>query len=106
MPNEFSYRERNLTKQKQAKTGSSGMRRKFSNYKFALGMGMNWVDLDKGVIYHIQEYRDAWEDRTIPQDKKPNQIRMTDLKTNQVIGWADPEIVAERMKDPEPDPCY
>ena len=28
---------------------------KANNFKFAMGMGMNWADLDRGCMYMIQE---------------------------------------------------
>ena len=81
-------------------------KRKLNNFDFAFGMGMNWVDLDRGLMYMIQEYKEKLNDPSIPQDKKPKKIRIfkTDGKT--FVGEADPELIRERMKDPEPDPRY
>lgn len=73
------------------------------NYDFCYGMGVNWVDMDTGKMYHIQEYREK-----IEKGEHPEGIR--------VSRWDDPnktciEVVGEytlreRMKDPEPDPRY
>lgn len=85
---------------------SSGKRRRLENFKTALGMGANWIDQDTGIMYHIQEYYDAMHDPRIPKDKKPTKIRMTKYKTGEDLGYADDWLVAEKMKDPEPDPRY
>lgn len=97
---------KNIKKNKHLEPGSSGRRRKLDNFKTALALGSNWVDLDAGVIYHIQEYAEALHDPRIPKDKKPTKIHMTRLKDGADLGWADEAIVAEKMKDPEPDPRY
>ena len=76
------------------------------NFKFALGMGVNWVDLDNGVMYHIQEYAEKLKDPSIPKDKKPTKIRMTKMDGITEIGWADEYQVIEKMKDPEVDKRY
>ena len=47
------------------------------NFKFALGMGTNWADLDKGYMYMIQEYAEKINDPKIPNDQKPTKIRIT-----------------------------
>lgn len=80
--------------------------KKLDNFKFAMGTSMNWVDLDAGVIYHIQEYKEALNDPKIPKDKKPTKIRMTRLSDNSEIGWADAFVVEQKMNDPDPDPRY
>jgi len=80
--------------------------KKMSNYKFALGYGMNWVDLDTGILYHIQEFKEALDDSKIPKDKKPTKIRMTKVSDGSEIGFEDPIIVEKKMKDPPPDPRY
>jgi len=79
---------------------------KVNNFKFALGMGVNWVDLDTGYLYMIQEYAEQMNDPSIPDSRKPTKIRI--MKTDGVteVGWATPESVEEKMKDPEPDPKY
>lgn len=100
------FPQRNIKKNKHVEPGSSGKIRKLDNFKFALGTGSNWVDLDAGVMYHIQEYYEAMHDPKIPADKKPKAIHMTDIKTGADLGWADEWLVAEKMKDPEPDPRY
>ena len=71
-----------------------------------MGLGANWVDQDEGVVYHIQEYQEALKNPKIPKDQKPTAIRMTDMKTGKELGWADEYLVAQKMKDPEPDPRY
>ena len=97
---------RTLRKIVHAEPGTSGIKRKTDNFKLAVGMGTYWVDLDSGILYHIQEYYDALHDPKIPKDKKPTKIRMTNYKTGEEIGWADETVVMEKMKDPEPDPRY
>ena len=106
MANGFSYREIDKTKRGVAKPGSSGKIKKQSNFKLALSMGVNWADLDTGIMYHIQEYADAMRDPKIPQEKKPTKIKMSRIKDGKDLGWAEPELVAIKMKDPEPDPNY
>lgn len=81
-------------------------KRQSNNFKFALGMGMNWIDIDRGLIYMIQEYREKMDDPNIPKDKKPKKIRIFKLDGETYVGEAEPEIIEERMKDPEPDPRY
>lgn len=76
-------------------------KRPMSNYDFTFGMGVNWVDMDSGVIYHIQEYKEA-----LARGEKPKGIRMTKVGNGTEIGYKDPVIVAELMKDPDPDPRY
>lgn len=76
-------------------------KKSMDNFQIALGMGVNWVDLDKGVIYHIQDYKEAMD-----RGENPQKIRMTGMSTGEEIGWAYPEAVAEKMKDPKPDPRY
>ena len=95
-----------IRKHHEAIPGSSGKRRKLDNFKFALGTGSNWIDLDNGITYMIQEYYDVLHDPKIPKDKKPTKIRMVNTLTGKDIGWADEWEVAEKMKDPEPDPRY
>lgn len=92
--------------QKKAIPQSSGKIRKLENFKTAMGMGANWIDQDKNVMYHIQEYYEAMHNPAIPADKKPKKIRMTNPKTGEEIGWAEDWLVAQKMKDPEPDPRY
>ena len=100
------FQEKTIRKNKHLEPNSSGRKRKLGNFQFALSLGANWVDQDKGNVYHIQEYYEALHDPKIPQDKKPTKIRMTSLKDNSEVGWVDEYTVAERMKDPEPDPRY
>ena len=100
------FPQRNVKRNHHSEPGSSGKIRKLDNFKFALGTGSNWVDLDSGIMYHIQDYYEALHDPKIPKDRKPTQIRMTDIKTGKELGWADEALVAEKMKDPEPDPRY
>lgn len=86
--------------------GSSGKRRKIDNFKTAVGMGANWIDMDSGIIYMIQEYAEALHNPKIPKDKKPTKIRMVKYKTGEDLGYADESVVEQKMKDPEPDPRY
>ena len=95
-----------IRKNRPAVPGSSGKFRKLENFKLAVSTGSNWVDLDAGVTYMIQEYAEAIHDPKLPKDQKPTKIRMVDTKSGKDIGWADEWLVAEKMKDPEPDPRY
>ena len=81
-------------------------KRKMNNFDFAFGMGVNWVDMDRGLMYMIQDYKEQLADPTIPLEKKPKKIKI--MKTDGVtyVGEAEPEIIRERMKDPDPDPNY
>ncbi len=97
---------RNIKHNDHAEPGSSGKRRHTDNFKLALGIGVNWIDMDTGIMYHIQDYADALHDRTIPEDKKPTKIRTTRVSDGAELGWVDAYLVEERMKDPEPDPRY
>lgn len=98
--------ERTIRKNKTAIPGSSGNRRKMNNFKTAVGMGANWVDMDTGIIYMIQEYAEALHNPKIPKDRKPTKIRMVKYKTGEDLGYADETLVALKMDDPEPDPRY
>jgi len=72
------------------------------NYDFCFGAGVNYYDMETGLMYHIQEYKEA-----IDKGEKPTKIRVSiggDI--SKTTAWLEPEIVAERMKDPEPDPRY
>ena len=80
--------------------------KKMNNFRFALGYGMNWVDMDTGILYHIQDYKEALDDPKIPKDQKPTKIKMSKVSDGTVIGWEDPIIVAKKMQDPPPDPRY
>lgn len=75
--------------------------KKIDNYKFAVGFGMNWADLDKGVMYHIQDYKEA-----IDRGENPKGIKMTSLSDGRDLGTADPILVEQKMKDPGIDPRY
>lgn len=81
-------------------------KRKLNNFDFALGMGVNWIDMDRGLMYMIQEYKEKMDDPTIPKEKKPTKIRIMKTDGETYVGAAEPEIIKERMKDPEPDPRY
>ena len=98
--------ERNIRRKKSLEPGSSGRKRKLNNFKLAFGTGSNWVDLDSGVMYMIQEYSEMMRDPKVPDDQKPTKIRMVNYKTGELIGWADEAVVEQKMKDPEPDPRY
>jgi len=98
--------ERVIRKNKTVIPGSSGKRRKMDNFKLAVGMGVNWIDMDSGIMYMIQEYSDALHDPKIPEDKKPTKIRMVRYWDGKDLGWADETLVEQKMKDPEPDPRY
>lgn len=76
-------------------------KKKIENFSFAMGMGNNWIDLDKEIIYHIQEYKEA-----MARGEKPRGIRMTSLRTDEELGYADEYTIEQRMKDPVPDPRY
>lgn len=81
-------------------------KRKLNNFKFAMGMGVNWADMDAGKLYMLQTYVEQMNDPTIPPDKKPKKIQVMSLDGKTSLGWVEPEIVEERMQDPEPDPKY
>lgn len=98
--------ERIIKKNKRLEPQSSGRKRKLDNFKLAFGMGTNWVDLDTGIMYMIQEYSEMIHDPKIPKDQKPTRIRMVEYKTGKDLGWVDEQTVEEKMKDPEPDPRY
>ena len=98
--------DRIIRKNAHIEPGSSGKIRKTDNFKFALGTGSNFVDLNSGIMYMIQEYYEALHDPKIPKENKPTKIRMVNYKTGQDLGFADEWIVQEKMKDPEPDPRY
>lgn len=98
--------ERNIRRNKHAEPGSSGKRRKLNNFKLAVGMGVNWVDMDTGIMYMIQEYSEMLHDPKVPDDQKPTKIRMVKYKTGEDLGWEDETVVEQKMKDPEPDPRY
>jgi len=98
--------EKVIRKNRSVISGSSGKRRKLDNFKLAVGMGVNWVDMDTGIMYMIQEYSDALHDPKIPKDKKPTKIRMVKYATGEDLGYVDEVVVEEKMKDPEPDPRY
>lgn len=100
------FREHTFRKNGAAIPGSSGKRRKLDNFRMAVSLGSNWVDMDTGIMYMIQEYSEALHDPKISQDKKPTKIRMIRVKDNADLGYADEWIVQEKMKDPEPDPRY
>ena len=100
------FPQKNIKVNKHAEPMSSGKYRKLDNFKMAMSMGANWVDQDTGIVYHIQEYDEALHNPKIPKDKKPTQIRMTRLSNGTLLGWEDEAIVAQKMKDPEPDPRY
>ena len=104
-PND-KFPTRNIRRNKHAEPGSSGKIRRLDNFKMAIGMGANWIDQDSGIMYHIQDYYESLHDPKIKKEAKPTKIKMTNIKTGEVIGWADEYEVAERMKDPEPDPRY
>ena len=96
--------QRNIKRTHHAEPNSSGKVRKFENFKFAMGIGANWIDQDTGITYHIQEYQEKLKDPTIPKEQKPTKIRMS--KNGKDIGYADEWDVKEKMRDPEPDPRY
>ena len=79
---------------------------KLNNYDFAFGMGVNWVDMDTGKMYLIQEYKEALENPEIPKDKKPTKIKIISMDGKTDLGEIAPEVLAEKMKDPKPDPKY
>ena len=100
------FPEKHINQAKSTEPRSSGKIRRMENYKFAMGLGANWIDQDTCIMYHIQEYYDALHDPKIPKDKKPTKIRMTNYKTGEELGYIDENLIAEKMKDPEPDPRY
>lgn len=81
-------------------------KRTANNFRFALGTGSDFTDLDKKWKYMIHEYYEQMNNPDIPKSKKPTKIRVTDLEGKKTLEWLEPEIIEERMKDPEPDPRY
>jgi len=81
------------------------MRKKheLKNYDFCYGMGVNWVDMDRGKMYHIQEYKEAIEHGEIPKGIRVTKWDDPSQATLEIVGEY---TVRERMKDPEPDPRY
>lgn len=80
------------------------MRKKheLNNYDFAFGASVNWYDMGKGLMYHIQEYKEA-----INRGEHPKGIRVTQGgDPNRTLEWLDPVVAKERMADPDPDPRY
>lgn len=77
------------------------MRRKTKakSFDFCYGMGVNWVDLNTGYIYMIQEYREK-----IEAGEKPAGIRVYDGENH--ISTIGEMKLRELMEDPEPDPRY
>lgn len=72
------------------------------NYDFCYGAGVNYYDLEKGLMYHIQEYKEA-----IEKGEHPKGIRVSQYgNIKNTIEWVDPVILADRMQDPPPDPRY
>ena len=72
------------------------------SYDFCYGAGVNFYDLERGLMYHIQEYKEDLE-----KGEHPKGIRVSrggDI--NQTIEWIQPEILRDRMEDPDPDPRY
>ena len=73
-----------------------------NNYDFCYGMKVNWVDMNTGKLYYIQEYAEAVE-----RGEKPKGIKVAYTNdTDHILEVLDPVVVRERMKDPEPDPRY
>ena len=95
-----------IRKNKHAEPGSSGKKRKTDHFRMAVGMGVNWVDMNTGIMYMIQEYAEALHNPKIPKEKKPTKIRMMNYRTGEDLGYADETVVEMRMRDPEPDPRY
>ena len=72
------------------------------NYDFCYGMKANWVDMETGRMYHIQEYREA-----IDRGEIPKGIRVTQWgDPEKTLEWIDEYTLRQRMTDPEPDPKY
>lgn len=81
-------------------------KRQMNNYKFAMGMGVNYYDMDTGYVYMIQEYKEKMDDPNIPLKDKPKKIRVMNSQMTILLDEVAPEILEEQMKDPEPDPKY
>lgn len=97
---------RTIRKRVHAEPMSSGKRRPLDNFRTAVGMEANWVDMNTGIMYMIQEYAEKLHDPRIPKDKKPTKIRTTNVHTGEDLGYVDEMLVEIRMRDPEPDPRY
>ena len=71
------------------------------NFEFALGLGMNWVDLSKGRLFHVQEYKEA-----LDRGEHPAGIRVTNIAGDEELGvWSEIRCQDE-MRDPDIDPKY
>ena len=81
-------------------------KRQLNNFKFALGMGLNWCDIDRGLMYMIQEYKEKMDNPEIPTSQKPKKIRIVKMSDGTEVEALEPEIIEERMKDPDIDPRY
>lgn len=97
---------RTIKKNRKAEPGSSGKRRKMNNFRTAVGLEANWIDMDTGIMYMIQEYAEALHNPKIPKDQKPTKVRMVKYKTGEDLGYEDETLVEMKMQDPEPDPKY
>ena len=76
----------------------------------AAGSLVKRLGIEEGIelnppLFDLFLKNDAMHDPKIPKDK-PLQIRMTRVSDGKELGWADEWLVAEKMKDPEPDPRY
>lgn len=72
------------------------------NYDFCYGAGVNWYDLDRGLMYHIQDYKEA-----IEKGENPKGIRVTrGGNLSNTVEFIDPVICRMRMEDTDPDPRY
>jgi hypothetical protein len=73
-----------------------------NHFDFCYGAGINWVDMNTGRMYHIQEYKER-KDKGEDVDK----IRVTrwDIPDSELDPVSEMKL-REIMEDPEPDPRY
>lgn len=73
------------------------------NFKFCVGSACNYVDMETGKMYHIQEYAEE-----IRKGKDPDKIKVTywDNANGPALEYVTPEQMKDIMADKEPDPRY
>ena len=70
-------------------------KKEMKTFDWCYGMACNWADIKTGVMYYIQEYREAMD-----KGEKPQGIR-TSMGT-----YISEYQLRDLIKDPEPDPRY
>ena len=75
---------------------------RMDHFDFCYGSGTNWVDMNTGLMYHIQEYKERKE-----KGEDVDKIRVTrwDIPNSEQEPVSEMKL-REIMEDPEPDPRY